>query len=58
VDIRTSEYQAEKEIFIWSPDILVSCTLISWSPDTRPNQFFLFSIANFAMLIPQFALAI
>jgi hypothetical protein len=37
VDIRISEYQAVKEAFVWSPDFLVPCNLISWSPDTRPD---------------------
>jgi hypothetical protein len=38
VDIRISEYQGVKEVLVWSPDFLVPCNLISWSPDTRPNQ--------------------
>jgi hypothetical protein len=38
VDIRISEYQGVKEVLVWSPDFLVLCNLISWSPDTRPNQ--------------------
>jgi len=37
VDIRILEYQAIDKVLIWSPDILIPCTLISWSPDTRPN---------------------
>jgi hypothetical protein len=35
VDIRLSEYRAEQGSLIWCPDFLISCTLISWSPDTR-----------------------
>jgi hypothetical protein len=35
VDIRISEYQAEHEVLAWCPDFLISCTLISWSPDAR-----------------------
>jgi hypothetical protein len=38
VAIRISEYQAEKEVLAWSPDFLVPCILISWSPDIRPKQ--------------------
>jgi hypothetical protein len=37
VDIRKSEYQDEQRALTWYPDFPVSCTLISWSPDTRPN---------------------
>jgi len=35
VDIRISGYQ-EKPFFDspWSPDVLMSCTLVAWSPDS------------------------
>jgi hypothetical protein len=33
VGIRIAEYQAEKEVPVWSPDFLVPSALISWSPD-------------------------
>jgi len=30
VDIGIPEYQVKKEVFIWFPDFLVPCPLISW----------------------------
>jgi hypothetical protein len=35
-DIRILEYQAEKEVLVWSPDFLVPCTSVRvrFRPDT------------------------